>query len=75
MLGLRKRQKVSGYYIWAFVEYDAIDNIWRHIDGLPGKQNFIFANKTEAVKHIGNNGLDPYQWEIVEEKRKKGQPS
>jgi hypothetical protein len=72
MFGLRQRNRTSGKTVWAFLEYDCVNNKWVHVNGPLGIHNFIFHTKLEAVKHLGDYGLNVYDWEIVDANKKRG---
>jgi hypothetical protein len=50
--GIRKRKKVSNKFVWGMADYDAIEDRWVHIEGLPGVPNYLFPDKKSIVKYI-----------------------
>lgn len=67
MLGLRRKDKVSGKSVWAFQEFDAVSNCWRHIDGAPGCHNYIFPDTRSIIQYLNEQALDITEWEILKE--------
>lgn len=74
MYGLRKREKVSGRWVWAYVEYDPIGRMWHHIEGTPGVPSYLFPTKRKIIEHMNENNLDAMDWEIIEEAPAKRGP-
>lgn len=67
MLGLRRKDKVGGKSVWAFQEFDVVDNRWRHVEGTPGQHNYIFPDTRSIIQYLNENTLDATEWEILKE--------